>query len=209
VLTETELMAIHIQALFTQEALSRLLTVNEPGGGAPAPRMFLGRTLSGNLWRFRADLPENLVRKLEALCSEEASGVEPKTPRHLDEYVRLLETHAPVRKRWMGPAYHFTEYLEPSRPLIAITEANVDSLQVGFEGLIPELPDFQPFIALVVDHRPVSVCRSVRISPAAYEAGVETLPDLSWKGVRERCRSRVGSFDAGHGRHAVVQYILG
>ena len=182
-LTDQELMAIHVQALFTHDAHSRLLFVNEPGGGEPAPRLFFGRTRAGNLWRFRADLPERLIEELEALCVDEPVGMEfHSTPRHIEAYVRLLESHAPVHKLWMGPAYHFTEYLEPSRPLLAITETNAERLRGGFEDLVAELPAWQPFLALVEESRPVSVCRSVRITPAGHEAGVETLPDFRGKG---------------------------
>ena len=182
-LTAQELMAIHIQALFTHDANSRLLFVNEPGGGTPSPRLFLGRTREGNLWRFRADLPETLVEELEALCVDEPIGKELHTPpRHVESYVRLLETHAPVCELSLGPAYHFTQYLEPSRPVLAITETNGGALRGGFEELVAELPDWQPFVALVEGSRAVSVCRSVRITPAAHEAGVETLPDFRGQG---------------------------
>ncbi len=182
-LTDPELMSIHIQALFTQDARSRLLLVKEPGGGAPAPRLFLGRTSMGNLWRFRADLPELLIQELEALCESEPVGMEFRgPPRHFDEYVRLLETHAPVQELWMGPAYHFKEYFEPSRPVLAITETNAEKLKGGFEELVAELPDWQPFLALIDEGRAVSVCRSVRNTPAAHEAGVETLPEFRGKG---------------------------
>lgn len=68
VTSDRELMAAHALALFTHDDGARLLTVNEPSGGAPAPRLFLGRTRQGNLWRFRSDLPDVLVRELEALC---------------------------------------------------------------------------------------------------------------------------------------------
>jgi hypothetical protein len=82
-------MAIHVQALFTHDAHSRLLFVNEPGGGEPAPRLFFGRTRVGNLWRFRADLPESLIAELEALCVDEPVGMEfHSTPRHIEAYVR-------------------------------------------------------------------------------------------------------------------------
>src|SRR5688572_9684404 len=176
-------MAIHVHALFTQDAHARLLFVNEPGGGVPAPRLFLGRTREGNLWRFRADLPEILIEELEALCVDEPVGKEfHSTPRHIAAYVRLLETHAPVQEPWMGPAYHFTEYFEPSRPLLALTETNPEMLRGGFEELVTELPTWQPFLALVEESRAVSVCRSVRITPAAHEAGIETLSDFRGKG---------------------------
>ena len=182
-LTEQEVMAIHVQALFIHDSNSRLLLVNEPDGGGPAPRLYLGRTRTGNLWRFRADLPASLIQELEALCANEPAPAEfSAAPRHIEEYLRLLKTHAPVRKLYMGPAYHFTEYPEPSRPLQAIAETDAKILCGGFEKLIAELPAWQPFLAIVEEGRAVSVCRSVRITPAAHEAGVETLPDYRGKG---------------------------
>ncbi len=174
---------MHVQVLFTHDAHARLLFVNEPGGGAPAPRLFFGRTREGNLWRFRADLPESLIEELAALCVDEPVGKEfHRPPRHVAAYVRLLATHAPVQELWIGPVYHFTAYFEPSRPLLALTETNAERLRGGFEKLIAELPDWQPFVAIVEEDRAVSVCRSVRITPAAHEAGVETLPECRGKG---------------------------
>jgi RimJ/RimL family protein N-acetyltransferase len=176
-------MTLHVQALFTHDARSRLLSVNEPGGGDIAPPFFLGRTRAGNLWRFRADLPQSLVEELEALCLDEPVGQALQAkPRHAEAYMRLLDRHAPVQKWWLGPAYHFTEYVEPSRPLLAITETNAETLRGGFEALVAELPDWQPFVALIERDRAVSICRSVRITPEAHEAGVETLPEFRRKG---------------------------
>lgn len=182
-LTDVELMTMHVRALFTHDARSRLLSVNEPGGGAPAPRLFLGRTRAGNLRRFRADLPEPLVEELEALCADEPAAAELHgVPLHLEAYVRLLDGHAPVRRTWAGPAYYFAEDPEPSRPLLALTEADAELLREGFEELVEELPYAQPFVAVVEQGRAVSVCRSVRVTPAAHEAGVETLPRFRGKG---------------------------
>jgi RimJ/RimL family protein N-acetyltransferase len=184
VVTDLELMDIHVRVLFTHDERSRLLCVNEPGGSVvPAPRMFVGRTRSGNVWRFRSDLPESLVEELEALCADESAGVEfVSMPRNVEEYVRLLKGHAPVRDMEAGPAYQFVEYVEPSMSLYSVTEANAELLRGGFEELIDELPLWQPFVAVVLDGRAVSVCRSVRITQAAHEAGVETLPDFRGKG---------------------------
>ncbi|ETX02310.1 MAG: hypothetical protein ETSY1_04010 [Candidatus Entotheonella factor] len=50
-----ELMQIHVEALFTYDAMGHLYRVNEPGG-AVAPRFFLGRTAAGHEWRFRHDV---------------------------------------------------------------------------------------------------------------------------------------------------------
>ena len=194
-------MDVHVRALFTHDARSRLLSINEPGGGPPAPRLYFGRTSAGNLWRYRADLPEPLVEELEALCADEPAGAEfHHAPRHVEAYLRLLEAHAPVLRTWAGLAYYFAEDPEPSRPLLAVTESNAEALRGGFDELIAELPDWQPFVALVERGRAVSVCRSVRVTPAAHEAGVETLPEFRGRGyatdVTAGCARSVRSLGA-------------
>lgn len=184
-LSDLELMEIHVRALFTHNSESRLLFVNEPDGASmPAPRLFLGRTRAGNVWRFHADLPQRLVEELDALCADEPpSDVEfEEPPRHLKTLVRLLEEYAPVQDVSRGPAYQFVGDEMSSKPLLAVTEDNAEVLQGGFEKLIEELPAWQPFVVLVEDNRAVSVCRSVRVTAEAHEAGVETLPDFRGRG---------------------------
>lgn len=182
-MTSQELLSLHVQALFTHDERGRLLTINEPGGGAAASRFYLGRTAVGNLWRFHADLPMELVTELEALCAREPVVQDLRTPPlHLDAYTRLLEAHAPVAHVWMGPAYYFPQLPRPAHAVLAITEANAERLRGGFEELTEELPTWQPFVGLIEEERVVSVCRSVRITPAAHEAGVETLPDFRGRG---------------------------
>jgi hypothetical protein len=184
-LTDLELMNIHVGALFTHNAESRLLFVNEPDGPTlPAPRLFLGKTRLGNVWRFHADLPAELCEELNALCLEEPSlgALFNEPPRHFETMVRLLGKHAPLQEISSGPAYRFTEYRAVAKPVLAVTEHNAEMLQGGFEDLVTELSTWQPFVALVEGNRAVSVCRSVRITSEAHEAGVETLPVFRGKG---------------------------
>lgn len=99
--TDLELMNIHVRALFTQTQGARLLFVSEPNGAPiPTPRLYLGRTRAGNVWRFRADVPENIVKELNGLCADEPPlAVEFNVPpRHLEEFVGLLKSHASVRE---------------------------------------------------------------------------------------------------------------
>ena len=183
--TDVGLMSIHIRSLFTHDTEARLLFVNEPdGAAAAAPRLFLGRTRAGNVWRFRAGLPENLVRELDSLCADEPpAGAEfNEPPLHAERYVRLLEGHAPVERVSAGPAYHFPGGIVPSGRAVAVTQGDAERLRGGFEELISELPAWQPFVALIEDGRAVSVCRSVRITSGAHEAGVETLPEFRGRG---------------------------
>ena len=181
---DRELLDTHVRALFTHDKRARLLSVNEPWGeAAPAPRLYFGRTCAGNLWRLRADLPEPLAAELEALCADEPSGAGLSgTPRHADAYARLLGAHGRVRRVEAGPAYRFKDYPEPSRALLHVTEASAEVLRGGFEEMLGELPFAQPFVAAVEEGRAVSVCRSVRVTAAAHEAGVETLPDFRGRG---------------------------
>jgi RimJ/RimL family protein N-acetyltransferase len=184
-LTDLELMNIHVRALFTHTAEARLLCINEPDGAVgAAPLLFLGRTRAGNVWRFRDDLPENLIQELDSLCAGEPPVTTEfnKPPCHAERYVRLLEKHASVEQLSAGPAYRFPENIAQSRHTVAITEHNAEKLQGGFEKLIAELSAWQPFIALMDGDRAVSVCRSVRITSEAHEAGVETLPEFRGRG---------------------------
>lgn len=178
-LTDSELMRINVRALFTHNAESRLLFVNEPDAAKiPAPRLFLGRTRTGNIWRFRVDLPADLIEELSALCAAEPPlENEFAAPRHIKEYARLLERHAPVAETETNLAYYFAEDAAPSESVIGVTTQNAEVLRGGFEKLIEELATWQPFVALVKEDRVVSVCRSVRITREAHEAGVETLPE--------------------------------
>jgi hypothetical protein len=184
-LTDLEFMILHVCALFTHDARSRILFVNEPDSAtAPAPGLFLGRTQAGNVWRIRADLPESLTQELDLLCADEpALNADFRVPpRHAERYLRLLVNHASFEKVSAGPAYYFPVDVSPLRQPVAVTEKDSENLGGGFEKLVAELPTWQPFVVLMDEGHAVSVCRSVRITPKVHEAGVETLPDFRGKG---------------------------
>lgn len=183
--TDLELMNIHIRALFTHDDDSRILLVNEPNGALfPAPRLFLGRTHEGNVRRFRADLPADICGELDALCADEPplNDSFDAPPRYLEAFVRLLERHAPVREISGGPAYQFAEYETPSKNLAAVTKDNAARLLQGkFAELIADVSVEQPSVAFLKENRAVSICRSVRITSEAHEAGLETLAEFRGK----------------------------
>ena len=159
--------------------------MNEPDNQTiPAARLFLGRTTEGNVWRFRADLPDELCEQLKMLCADEPPLGEElkKPPLHLESYLRLLKPNAPDQNPSNGLAYQFTKSETPSKSVIAVTTENSAILQNGFGELIEELPAWQPFVALVEANRAVSVCRSARITAEAHEAGVETLKEFRGNG---------------------------
>ena len=78
------LMDIQIPTLFVCDANGRLRYIREPGYEESeldaAPRFFMGRTLHGNVWRFRHDLPDAVVRDLDQLCRNEPIAVDLADP---------------------------------------------------------------------------------------------------------------------------------
>lgn len=93
-----------------------------------------------------------------------------------------MASHASIERVWSGPAYSFEEDFVPRPQPVAIHEGNADLLRGGLEDWIPDVSHSQPFMAMVEEGRAVSVCASVRITAAAHEAGVETLPLHRQKG---------------------------
>jgi RimJ/RimL family protein N-acetyltransferase len=167
-------MRRHVEALYTHDVRSRIVSSNE-WRPSPAPRFFLGRTSEGVVRRFRADLSEDLIAELSALGDRES------------EIVRLLESHSPIERIWTGPAYALLSTLRPnaSASVVAINAANTHLLRGDFDAWLDDVPYRPPFFAVIDGGRAVSLCASVRISRAAHEAGVETLPVFRRRGHAE------------------------
>ncbi len=172
----THWLELHLRALFLHDPRDRILTRNALHRD-PAPRFFLGRTAEGNRWRFRHDLPDDLAAHLEALAADEPAPTDLRTPpRHEARYREILAGHAPVGEVWSGPAYRFPADLPPPGPdTVRLTPANADLLRGGdLEPWLEDIGHSEPLLALVRDGHAVSICGSVRITPEAHEAGVET-----------------------------------
>ncbi|MCC2685476.1 MAG: hypothetical protein K0R75_2375 [Paenibacillaceae bacterium] len=177
-----QLMEFHVRALFTHDRNMRLRKVNEPWAGeAPAPRFFLGRTIEGTaLCRLRYDVPEGIVEQLAELCADEPAVWDFQAkPKHFDEYMNLLQGE----RFSMGPCFVIPEEAAPIERVVRITEENCSEFRLdGFEWLAQEIDCVQPCVALVDEGRVVSVCRSVRITPEAHEAGLETIEAYRGRG---------------------------
>jgi len=181
-LDELELMRLHIAALFTLDASGHLLCVNEPGN-RPAPRVFLGRTPVGCVLRTRADVADTVAAAAGALGDTEPTRVPLAQRPHCGDAIRtLLARDAPVESVWSGPAYCIdTSTLADPANAVRITAAN-ERLMEAFPDWRNEVPLRNPFVVVVEAGRAVALCCSVRITPGAHEAGVETLPDSRGRG---------------------------
>ena len=174
--TERDWLNLHIRALFVHDGRGRIVTRNALDG-ARAPRFFLGRTPDGNRWRFRDDVPDAVAVQLEVLCQDEPAPPDLRQPPlHDANYRRILATHAPIAEAGAGPAYRFPEDVTPPIDgVVRLTASNAALLRDGdLEPWLEDIGPSEPLMALVHDGRAVSICGSVRITPEAHEAGVET-----------------------------------
>lgn len=178
----SDLMTIQAETLFRHDPAGRLTTVNEPDGG-PAPRLFLGRTTAGNVWRLRHDLPPTLAAELAGVLANEPPLGDPRQP--AVTYERLgaaLEAVAPVERVWDGPAWWIPEDVDLRYDITTETVVAAALLRGEFPGWARDLAAASPCVAVVVDGAAVAVCCSARTSPRASEAGVETLERYRGRG---------------------------
>jgi hypothetical protein len=181
-----DLMKVHASTLFAMDAEGRLLYVREPGAPHAPPRFFLGRTLEGNIWHVRRNLPEGLDRDLELRCRTEPIARDFTHPPRAATKVRsVLETHAPIRGEERGPAFRIPANVSGLVETVRITMGNGHVLRAGFPWLFRRMQegvDVGPVVAVVVDGSAVSACYCARFSPSAAEAGVVTSEAMRRKG---------------------------
>lgn len=175
--SDRELMKIQVEALFTQDKNGRLQRINEPtGDGKPAPRFFFGYTNEGSTCRFRHDLPDNMIAHLKEVAAAEPMPVNfEKIPKSHRQFTDILQSHAPIERVWIGPAYRFPEHITPPTNVVQLSRENAGLLKKGFAEMVSELNNLQPYFAIIEDSQAVAICRSVRLSSRAHEAGVDTL----------------------------------
>ncbi|MGE0625031.1 MAG: GNAT family N-acetyltransferase [Pseudomonadales bacterium] len=197
--------ALHLHTLYLIDARGGLTGINQWDGGA-VPRFHLVRSETGNRWRFRADLEPELVRSLESLCEAEPVGGDLRAdPRLAGRALDLLNRASPVQAVWRGPAYTFPpEVPAPeAAPTVTVTEANAHVLSRWLPDWRPDVPHRQPFLAVLQDGAAVSVCASVRITPAAHQAGVETHPDFRRRGLASDVVRAWAEAVRGHGAEPI------
>jgi len=175
------LIAARFDALY--ETADGALVCTNSWERRPAPRFHLILSASGPLIHFRGDVPPGVAGRLEALAA--AQTWEPKRagpPATLAAYVEALKAQAPVTSVWSGPAFAMFRDIHPWAPVVDISEANAGLLTGKLAEWVPDVPYRRPFVAVAHDAKAVSLCASVRISPAVHCAGVETHPEHRQRG---------------------------
>lgn len=176
-------MRLHIEALYGLDDLGHLTTVND-ASEAPAPRAFLGRTPEGNILAIRSDLPERIAEELTERASGLRPGLDVSPPSdELTALVDVLAAHQPVEKVWSGPNYRFPPTSSWTVEAVLVTPANAYVLSPYLEDWLEDVDEATPMAAALHEGEAVSVCCSVRTSPRADEAGVETHPKFRGRGL--------------------------
>ncbi|MBW2242922.1 MAG: GNAT family N-acetyltransferase [Deltaproteobacteria bacterium] len=177
----------------SHDELGRLTAWNAVAGeDATAPAFFFGRTRHGNSWRMRNDLPDELVRELARLASAERTTDDLEAmPERLPALRERLETWAPVRRVWHGPAFRFPEP-RPEEPtnLAWLSGDDLEQLAQSFPQLAESWHGREPSAVATEQGRIVSACYSATAAPpggrlegGAIEAGIDTLPDRRGSGL--------------------------
>src|SRR5262245_52493410 len=153
VATDLDLVLKRINALYRCDRRGRLVSINQWNGGV-APRFYLMRTAESVICRFGADLPDDLVSRLEEMCTQEVNGEsQGRLPARYGQYLDLLTSHAPVARIWAGPAYMFARDVSTDGSPIPIRGDNAHLLRDVFEDWLPDVPHRQPFVAMIEDDR--------------------------------------------------------
>jgi RimJ/RimL family protein N-acetyltransferase len=141
----------------------------------PAPRFHLILSAAGSMIRCRGDVPDDVRRRLEDLAAAETWDPDLRgSPPTLVAYVETLSGHAPVEAIWSGPAFAMFRDIHPWGPVVDISESNARLLTGKLAEWLPDIAHRHPFVAVTHGAIAVSLCASVRISPAVHCAGVET-----------------------------------
>ena len=148
-----------------------------------APRFHLLVAAEGPMIRFRGDVPDEVKRRIADLAAAETWAPEADgPPATLAAYAEALASHAPVEAIWSGPAFAMFRGIHPWAPVVDISDANAGLLTGKLAEWLPDIPHRRPFVAVAHDAKAVSLCASVRISPAVHCAGVETHPEHRQRG---------------------------
>lgn len=186
--TDARLLDWVLEALYVHDRSGRITHINEPDGDR-APQLALVRNASETRWRFRDDVADEIIGRLEPLLRAEPAEPDLRqSPRHLVTYLkahsagRAPEVHA-------GPEHLFPETIPAFGDVTPITRDNLDLLaRIGWnlEQLNLDFEARAPYLAVIQDGAAVSVCFSSRLTEHVAEAGVETAPAFRGRGYAPR-----------------------
>lgn len=177
-----DLLGLQVAALFHHDQNGRIVSKNKPVY-APAPRLFLGRSTGGNLWRFRDDVPDHLIATLTPLLAREpVPDALVEIPTVQVEIVAALAQHQPIVEVYAGPAWRIPTGRPAPSQAVLVTPADDDAFRPHFPTVAEHLAAMSPCAAVIEEGVAVTVCFSARTSPTVSEAGLDTVETARGRG---------------------------
>ena len=107
----TDLLDLHLAALFTQDEHGNLVVTNDPEPDqVAAPRLYLGRSTERCVLRFRRGLDESTRAALRELASPDLTPNDPnREPANRVAIEELLAAEQPIQNTYFGPAFSFPQ----------------------------------------------------------------------------------------------------
>jgi hypothetical protein len=180
---QKKLLEMHIEALFTLDGQSKLVSINEPWDKTkPAPRLYLGKTFDGSIiYKYGYNISFEIIKKLEYYLEKESILEKNYEIKYLDEYINILGSKDYSQEICF---YYNDEINESLDHYKKINSENINKINLKyFEWLKEEIKYCQPCCAIIEKNQIVSICRSVRITENAHEAGIETINEYKGKGL--------------------------
>ena len=126
-----DLLDLHLAALFTQDEQGNLIATNDPEPDqVAAPRLYLGRSRTRAVLRFRRGMDESTRAALRDLAAPDLTPNDPnREPVNRAEMAKLLAAEQPIQNIHFGPAFSF-----PDLPTIGSTWSRHSDVRLPLPG---------------------------------------------------------------------------
>ena len=180
--TDLDLITLHTIALFNHDEAGRITGSNEPIP-EPPPRLYVGRSPDGNVWRYGASVPADLAARLDEVLRAEMPATELESPPQcLKELTDLLESQGQVTDVSSGPAWLIPASTAIPEGVSVTSALTPDQILEADQLFASDIAPSLPFAAVVVDGQVASLCSCSRITPEVAEAGLVTVPEYRGHG---------------------------
>ena len=175
--TDLDLITLHTIALFNHDASGRITGSNEPIP-AKAPRLYVGRSPEGNVWRFEEAVPDDVAARLDHVLRAEPPATDLEAPPRCRQQVTdLLASHAQVTTVSSGPAWLVPSNTPLSDGIATTSALSADQIKDADQLFASDLAPLLPYAAVVVNGAVASLCSCSRITPDVAEAGLVTVEE--------------------------------
>jgi hypothetical protein len=194
-LTHADLLALNAATSFVMTDSGRILHGNAPDRSA-GPRLYIAGCKTDNIVLLRHDVGAETARAIEALVADEPPLDDPERPPvHLEQYIELLASEAPVQHSSTGLNWYFPERLdyrsevrlvasgtlEGERLLTRLASEGVPKALAGM-GFVNVGEFWWPWCVALHENEIASIAFAARLGQNAAATGVATLPGLRGRG---------------------------